>query len=736
VDSNKLYVWDVAGRKVLQEFSSQKGGAPVLGLTHRGDLLASTSGWAGGVRLWHAQTGQELLSLPALGDRFTHATPDGRLFGAAQNGTKLRILEGVPGQARRTLVRDLRAEKGKRYHSPSVHPGGRLLVVGMDNGVGLWDLADGREVGFLDTGHAGTTVAFEPSGDLLTYSAAAGLLRWSVRVDAQDPSRLRLGPPRRLLDVRESHGLGFSRDGRVLAAATGDSVIVFHADASLGAVRLGPEWDMTGVAVSPDGRYVATSSHHGEGGVKVWEAVSGKLVANPVHGKTPGWPLFSPDGRWLISGARWFEVGSWRAVPGVPGWPGGCISADGLLLAGGGPEAGVGLFHARTGRLLARLDAPDQGRVHLNFNHDATLLIGIDADNLVIYVWDLRWIRQQLAELGLDWDAPPYPPARPEGADPNGTPPLQVELVGVELATDRQKMAEHETRSAVAQLAVNPFDAAAHSRLGRGLSDAGKLQPAFAHLTAALAFRPELYAARAARAEAAFRLGRWADVVADATRCLEKTPSDDYARFLRAQAEMGLKHYAKAVGDLDVLAKAYPSDAQLYDLRARCHEALGKPDLAKADRAQALKLRDPTALNKEAWQLVTGPAGQRDPARALELIQAAVKQQPGNAMFLNTLGVVQYRNGRYEEALATLEKSLAAGKGQYDAFDLFFLAMCHAKLGDPAKAMDCFDRAVRWRDGQKGLSAAWVEELRAFRAEAEVLLKGKAAPFRALRERV
>jgi tetratricopeptide (TPR) repeat protein len=129
-------------------------------------------------------------------------------------------------------------------------------------------------------------------------------------------------------------------------------------------------------------------------------------------------------------------------------------------------------------------------------------------------------------------------------------------------------------------------------------------------------------------------------------------------------------------------------------------------------------LLDPEGLNGEAWRLVTGPAEQRDPARALQLIQKAVKQKPAEAMFWNTLGVAQYRNGQYKEALAALEKSLAAGQGQFDAFDLFFLAMCHAKLGDAAKAKDCFERAVKWVEAQKNLPARYVEELKAFRAEA------------------
>jgi tetratricopeptide (TPR) repeat protein len=290
---------------------------------------------------------------------------------------------------------------------------------------------------------------------------------------------------------------------------------------------------------------------------------------------------------------------------------------------------------------------------------------------------------------------------------------------------DPKKMTEYLGQKAVADLFFNPFDADAHYRLGTHLLAAGNAERAYAHLGTALAFRSGLHAALAERARAAYLLRRWEEAIKDADAYLKHDREDSSTLFLRANANRLAKRHPDAIRDYTALIVTHPRDPRLYEYRAACHQALGDQDKAKADREEAIKVEpsDPTARNTLAWRLLTGPATQRDPALALKLSRSAAEAQPQNSGFLNTFGIAQYRNKRYKDSIATLEKSLALGKGKYDAFDLFFLAMCHGRLGNRDKAKDCFDRAVKWVEAHKDLPAQQVEELKAFRAEAEAALR-------------
>src|SRR6516165_2451414 len=74
----------------------------------------------------------------------------------------------------------------------------------------------------------------------------------------------------------------------------------------------------------------------------------------------------------------------------------------------------LALFGPANGREYARLEDPNQdGSAWYAFTPDGTRIVtSSEGDSgYVIHVWDLRLIREGLAEIGLDWDLPPYTPA-------------------------------------------------------------------------------------------------------------------------------------------------------------------------------------------------------------------------------------------------------------------------------------------------------------------------------------
>src|SRR5262249_37376425 len=68
-----------------------------------------------------------------------------------------------------------------------------------------------------------------------------------------------------------------------------------------------------------------------------------------------------------------------------------------------------------------------------------------------------------------------------------------------------------------------------------------------------------------------------------------------------------------------------------------------------------------------ARTLVTGPEKLRDPFRGVEMAQHAVKLEPENWTYMNTLGIAYYRAGRFQDAVRTLETCTKgrAGKAKH-----------------------------------------------------------------------
>jgi WD40 repeat protein/tetratricopeptide (TPR) repeat protein len=748
-NNSLIYLWDAqTGLQLTAPWRGTQNGGINLAFTHGGDRVVS-NGWEMVQRLWDAATGQLLLSRP--GGYGMAVASDGQSVGPYREGDTYWTLRLAGGQELRMLHHP-QVSGRERLGGLALHPNERLLAATTAGGIGFFNLSSCEEIAFLATVPGdGLGVSFDDTGALWT-SSSAGVLRWPSPPPAGSSRKLSIGPPQWVANQTSSNWGSVSADGRVAAFPLyNEGALLVHRGPPRRSLRLGPQYDVRNVFVSPDGQWVATQSHWVDGTgvkVKIWEAETAKLIANFPFPDVNVFSGFSPDGKgFYLTGkeTRRVDLASLRNAPLQPaeagvsprGWQerwrmmpaplGGVFHPDQRLRVIGSGEGVIRLMMPDKDEEIARLPAPEVGGFSpSNFSRDGILLLARGTESGDTYIYDLRRIRAQLAELGLDWeDVQPPLPAKANNDDPKEAAPLQVEFVGAQWAASRAKMAEYERHRCVAELVDNPFNAQAHYRLGGLLLVAGKFQAAHWHLSAALAFGSGLHEAYNMRASASIRMQRWDDAVADLTRYLAKYPFVANSRVQRANINQSRDRYKEALEDWNALIDSYPELDWLYEQRAACHEALGKPELAKADHEKAAKIggNNPLQLNNRAWRLANGPAGQRDLAKATELIRRAMEMDADNTTFLNTLGVIQYRNGQFTQAIVTLEKSLAASKGQSDAFDLFFLAMCHAKRGDSAKAKECFDQAVKWTAAQKDLPANYVEELKAFRAEAEAALR-------------
>ena len=130
----------------------------------------------------------------------------------------------------------------------------------------------------------------------------------------------------------------------------------------------------------------------------------------------------------------------------------------------------------------------------------------------------------------------------------------------------------------------------------------------------------------------------------------------------------------------------------------------------------------PGACNNLAWAYLTALEHLRDPSRALDLALKASRLAPDDLTIRNTLGVAYYRCGRYREAADTLRANLSGQSETSLPWDLYFLAMCHQRLGEAPLARTYFDWAERSNTMNDQLQIKELEEMAALRAEAKKLL--------------
>jgi serine/threonine protein kinase/WD40 repeat protein len=412
-----VYVWDVAAERIRFTLKGSAAAVTHVRFNHTGDLLAS-SGWDHTLRIWDFWTERQLVSTRgslatfSLDDRWINAFPttSGTALWEVATGRECRL----PHSA---------TETGKGPKCADFSPDGLWLVSGHGDGVRLRDQTMFREEAWLDEKDC-DAVAFHPDGKSFYTAGRGGLKQWPIELRGNGQSgTLTLGFPLSLAAPTRNNDLAvsLSADGRVLALADGSLVRVFDTETRRELHSFKAQPRMWSVSVSPDGHWVAASAFPA-GSVEIWIwDLEVKALVKKLPSVASARLAFSPDNKRLVAGgaARYqsWEVGSWKPAYSIPrdgsdnqSWDA-CFSPDRRTLAITDRQDSVLLVDSVTGHEFARLEAPLQSMIlRLRFSADGSRLAAVCPGNHVIQLWDLRLIRQQLAAMKLDWDAPPLPP--------------------------------------------------------------------------------------------------------------------------------------------------------------------------------------------------------------------------------------------------------------------------------------------------------------------------------------
>jgi WD40 repeat protein/serine/threonine protein kinase len=708
-------VWEAdSGREVL----TLKGHAgPVYGVAFSPDgrRLASASD-DNTVRIWDTDTGREALTLQG----HTHVvrgvafSPDGKRLASAGDDGTVRVWEADSGRPVLTLKGDGSAVFGVAF-SPD---GKRLASASGDRTVRLWETDTGREVLTLQ-GHAGEVsgVAFSPDGKRLASASSDR----TVRLWETDTGREALSLKGH---TRPVSGVAFSPDGKRLASASYDGTVrVWEAEENRDAFSFHGH---TSVAFSPDGKRLASPSanpaRYDPGMVRVWEVDSGRELLT-LKGHT-GWVngvAFSPDGKRLASTSADHTVRAWEADTGkevliLKGHTGRvysvAFSPDGRRLASASADGEVRVWEADSGREVFTLKRHTRVLSGVAFSADGKGLAS--ADGMTVRVCEADTGREILALKG-----------HADG------------VLGVAFSPDGRRLAsasldqtvrvwEADSGREVLTLKghTGPVHGVAFSPDGRRLASAGdktvrvwdadsgsEVLSLKGHTgwVYSVAFSPDGKRLASAGDDGTVRVWETAMVTPD----------------LRRQREVVRQQWEVVRLVQSLFSRYLLPEEVITQIRA-------DPFLNVSMRQQALTLvKDwpepaPLALDNASWRVVE--KAQAAAARyrlALRWAEEASRLAPSNGQYLTTLGVAQYRNGKYLEALASLtqaEPPNAKGyKGPYPG-DLAFLAMAHQQLGHKEEAAKDLARLRAVMQTPRWVNDA---ESQAFLQEAETLIEGK-----------
>lgn len=399
IASRKLQTWDLETKREAPDYLNPVWGGEETAIAAQRGRLVSISAWG-------AVTFVDLAKRKFLGRRSADhykggaiaISPDGRLVASGSGDIFLWDFE--------TQTKLARLELRATVTSLAFSPDGRWLVSTHEDGAVLqWNVTDRERVANFNE-HSGSVLAlaWAPDGKrLASASEDRSVLIWDTVTGRKAATFT--GHRARVTAV------AYSYDGKWLASTGHDGEVILwdmeRRQPRLAVNPFGQEQASYGLALSPDGRWVATT-------FGVYESAGGRQVrdfkTSPFLPQVAFTALaFSPDGRWLACVAQnyidilWFDNDEWRLVHRLESLPlqftSVSFSPDGKRLVTGEDEHGVRLWQVESLREEALLGRHAARVKSVCFSPDGSQVVS-GGDDKMIALWDVAE-RRLITTIGL-----------------------------------------------------------------------------------------------------------------------------------------------------------------------------------------------------------------------------------------------------------------------------------------------------------------------------------------------
>ena len=108
----------------------------------------------------------------------------------------------------------------------------------------------------------------------------------------------------------------------------------------------------------------------------------------------------------------------------------------------------------------------------------------------------------------------------------------------------------------------------------------------------------------------------------------------------------------------------------------------------------------PESLAEIAWYLILASGPELPNDLTLQCLARALELKPNSMLALHTLGMIEYRAGRWDEAIETLTRASQLNRNPAYPIEALLLAMAFHHKGDAAQSHEWVDRYLAWAANQ------------------------------------